>query len=99
TRWVSDWSPDVCSSDLPRLLIVTADAMDPVSIAPAVDGADAVINAIGPRDTGPTTVIADSVRSIILAMDKTGTRRFVHVSGSIEIGRASCREREEIWGV
>src|SRR5215475_14123872 len=57
----------------PRLLIVTADAMDPVSIAPAVDGADAVINAIGPRDTGPTTVIADSVRSIILAMDKTGT--------------------------
>jgi putative NADH-flavin reductase len=67
----------------PRPLIVTADVMDPVSIAPAVDGADAVINAIGPRDTGPTTVIQDSVRSIILAMDKTGTRRFVHVSGSI----------------
>jgi putative NADH-flavin reductase len=67
----------------PRLQVVTADVMDPASIAPAVDGADAVINAIGPRGTGPTTVIQDSVRSIIAAMDKTGTRRFVHVSGSI----------------
>ncbi len=57
--------------------------MDPASIAPAVEGADAVISAIGPRGTGPTTVIQDSVRSIIAAMDKTGTRRFVQVSGSI----------------
>ncbi len=57
--------------------------MDPASIAPAVEGADAVISAIGPRGTGPTTVIQDSVRSIIAAMEKTGTRRFVQVSGSV----------------
>ncbi len=56
---------------------------DPASIAPAVEGADAVISAIGPRATGPTTVIRDSVRSIIAAMEKTGTRRFVQVSGSV----------------
>jgi putative NADH-flavin reductase len=67
----------------PRLRIVTADVMDPASIAPAVEGADAVISAIGPRGTGPTTVIQDSVRSIIAAMEKTGARRFVQVSGSI----------------
>jgi len=67
----------------PRLRVVTADVMDPAAIAPALDGADAVISSIGPRGTGPTTVIADSVRSIIQAMDKTGTRRFVQVSGSI----------------
>jgi putative NADH-flavin reductase len=66
-----------------RLRIVTANVMDPDSIAPALDGADAVISSIGPRGTGPTTVIADSVRSIIQAMDKTGTRRLVQVSGSI----------------
>jgi len=66
-----------------RLRIVTANVMDPAAIAPALDGADAVISSIGPRGTGPTTVIADSVRSIIQAMDKTGTRRFVQVSGSI----------------
>jgi len=67
----------------PRLRVVTANVMDPASIAPAVEGADAVISAIGPRGTGPTTVIQDSVRSIIAAMEKTGTRRFVQVSGSV----------------
>jgi putative NADH-flavin reductase len=66
-----------------RLRIVTASVMDPASIAPALEGSDAVISSIGPRGTGPTTVIRDSVRSIIQAMDKTGTRRFVQVSGSI----------------
>jgi putative NADH-flavin reductase len=67
----------------PRMRVVTADVMDPAAITPAVEGADAVISAIGPRGTGPTTVITDSVRSIIAAMDKAGTRRLVQVSGSI----------------
>ena len=67
----------------PRLRNSTADVMDPDSITPATAGADAVISAVGPRGTGPTTVIQDSVRSIIQAMDKTGARRFLQVSGSI----------------
>jgi putative NADH-flavin reductase len=67
----------------PRLRVVTADVMDPGSIASAAEGADAVISAIGPHGAGPTTVIQDSVRSLVQALDKTGTRRFVQVSGSI----------------
>jgi putative NADH-flavin reductase len=67
----------------PRLRTVTADVMDPASIAPAIEGADAVISAVGPRGTGPTTVVQDSVHSIIAAIDKTGTRRLLQVSGSI----------------
>jgi len=67
----------------PRLRTVTADVMDPASIAPAIDGADAVISAVGPRGTGPTTVIQDSVHSIIQAMRTTGTRRLLQISGSI----------------
>jgi putative NADH-flavin reductase len=67
----------------PRLRTVTADVMDPASITPAIADADAVISAVGPRGTGPTTVIQDSVRSIIAAMDKTGTRRLLQVSGSV----------------
>ena len=67
----------------PRLRTVIADVMDPASIIPAIAGADAVISAVGPRGTGPTTVIQDSVRSIIAAMDKTGARRFLQVSGSV----------------
>lgn len=67
----------------PRLQIVAADVMDPDAITPAVTGAAAVITAIGPRGTGPTTVIQDSVRSIVQAMQKTGTRRLLEISGSI----------------
>ena len=39
----------------PRLRTVTADVMDPASIAPAIAGADAVISAVGPRGTAPRT--------------------------------------------
>jgi putative NADH-flavin reductase len=67
----------------PRLRTLTADVMDPASLTPATEGADAVISAVGPRGTGPTTVITGSARSIIAAMNKTGTRRLLHVSGSI----------------
>ena len=67
----------------PGLQVVTADVMDPASILPAVTGADAVLTAAGPRGTGPTTVITDSVRSIAAAMAKAGTRRLLAVSGSI----------------
>jgi putative NADH-flavin reductase len=66
-----------------RLEVVTADVMDPAAIVPAVDGADAVVTAIGPRDRGPTTVSADSARSILEAMEKCDTRRLLTVSGTI----------------
>jgi putative NADH-flavin reductase len=66
-----------------RLRVVTADVMDPASLVPSVTGADAVLTAIGPRGTGPTTVSRDSVASIITAMQKTGARRLLTVSGSI----------------
>lgn len=67
----------------PQLRVITADITDPASILPAVAGADAVLTAAGPRGTGPTTVITDSVRAIIAAMQKSGARRLLTVSGSI----------------
>jgi putative NADH-flavin reductase len=67
----------------PGLRVVTADIMDPSSILPAVTGADAVLTAAGPRGTGPTSVITDSVRSIEAAMSSAGARRLVALSGSI----------------
>lgn len=65
------------------LRVVTADVMDPGAIAGAVAGADAVLTAIGPRVSGPSTVSADSAASIIAAMRRTGVRRLLTVSGSI----------------
>jgi putative NADH-flavin reductase len=73
----------VAAAGHPRLHIVTADIMDPDSIAGPLTGTDAVLTAAGPRGTGPTTVIQDSVRSIITAMQKTGCRRLLELSGSV----------------
>jgi putative NADH-flavin reductase len=67
----------------PRLRVLTADIMDPASILAAVSGADAVLTAAGPRGTGPTTVIRDSLASIIAAMQNAGVRRLLALSGSI----------------
>lgn len=67
----------------PGLQVITADIMDPAAIVPAVTSTDAVLTAAGPRGSGPTTVITDSVRSIAAAMSKAGTRRLLALSGSI----------------
>ncbi|GAA2299813.1 SDR family oxidoreductase [Nonomuraea roseoviolacea subsp. roseoviolacea] len=66
----------------PRLTVVRADVMDPAAIRPAVAGHDAVVSAIGPRGSGPTTVCADSIASIMEAMAAEGVRRLVAVSAS-----------------
>ena len=66
----------------PRLRVVTADVMDPASIAPALAGTDAAVNTVGPHGLGRTTIQQDSVRSILQAMHQAGARRQLHVSGS-----------------
>jgi putative NADH-flavin reductase len=69
--------------DHPRLHTAVCDVLDPASIAPAVAGADAVLSAVGPHGTRPTTISQDSVRSIIEAMQKSGVGRLLTVSGSV----------------
>jgi putative NADH-flavin reductase len=66
-----------------RLEVVTADVLDPTSIFLAVTDTDAVLTALGPQGTGPSTLRQDSTRSIIQAMQKTGARRLLTVSGSV----------------
>jgi putative NADH-flavin reductase len=70
-----------------RLHIITADAMNPASISPAMAESDAVITAIGPHGTGPSTLRQDSTRSIMQAMGRTGAHRLLFVSGSIVTDR------------
>ena len=63
--------------------VVQADVMDPGAIEEAVKGRDAVITAIGTRDgRRPTSVCADSTRSIAEAMRAGGAERFVLTSAS-----------------
>jgi putative NADH-flavin reductase len=65
-----------------RLRVVTADVTDPVAIGPAIEGADAVLSALGHRGGGPTTICADGTRAIIEAMGKEGIRRLLVVSAA-----------------
>lgn len=64
------------------LEVFRADPMDAEEIFPAVDGADAVISALGPRGRGPTTVCSAGVRSELQAMGKAGVSRLVVISAS-----------------
>lgn len=64
------------------LEVVTADVLEPASIASAVNGRDAVISALGPRGRGPTTICRDGTSSIMTAMADAGVQRLVVVSNS-----------------
>ena len=67
----------------PGARIVTADVMDPAAIAAVIAGTGAVLSAVGPRGTGPGTVVQDSARSIASAMRRSGPARLLIISGSI----------------
>ena len=65
-----------------NLTVVTAGVTDPAAVAPALDGADAAVSALGPRRGDSKTICADGARAILGAMAKTGVRRLVAVSAS-----------------
>jgi len=59
-----------------------ADARDPVALAVAVAGADAVVSCVGPVRGESRTVMAESMRALLEAMQQTGIRRLVVVTAS-----------------
>jgi putative NADH-flavin reductase len=65
-----------------RLRVRTADVTDPIDIEAAVEGADAVLSALGPRDREPSTICEEGVRGVIGAMGKAGVRRLLVVSAA-----------------
>ncbi|WP_328405837.1 NAD(P)-dependent oxidoreductase [Nocardia sp. NBC_00403] len=71
--------------DRPQLRVASADVMDPGSLTEAIRGADAVLDTIGSRDKGPTSVATDTALSITKAMESVGVRRIVLVSNSARI--------------
>ncbi|OZM73315.1 NADH-flavin reductase [Amycolatopsis antarctica] len=65
-----------------RVEVVLADIRDAAAIAPAVDGRDAVLSALGPAASGPSTVCADFARAAVAALAETGVSRLVVLSAS-----------------
>lgn len=62
--------------------VVTAGLDDPDRLVSAIEGADAVLSALGPRGRGPTTVCADGIEVIMAAMRRAEVTRLVAVSAS-----------------
>jgi len=76
---------DAARLDVPPrtgLTVVTARLDDRAAVLQAVTDADAVVDALGTRRTGPTTFRADTARVVTAAMRDAGVRRLVAVSAS-----------------
>lgn len=72
-----------------RLSVVRADVLDPASLDGTVDGADAVLSALGAaRGREPTTVYSVGTANILTAMRGAGVTRFVGVTASPAAPRA-----------
>lgn len=85
-----------------RLCTTRADVLDPASLDGTVDGADAVVSAVGaPQGRTPTTVYSGGVSNILNAMGRAGVSRLITVSAlpvkpRAEVGRL---ERHVIYPI
>jgi uncharacterized protein YbjT (DUF2867 family) len=65
------------------LTVTRGDALDETAVAEVIDGADAVVSALGPRGAKtPSGLLAGAASSTVLAMQKTGASRLVCVSAA-----------------
>jgi putative NADH-flavin reductase len=65
-----------------RLTVMKGDVLDAASVAAAVQGADAVISAIGPADNKtPGTLMSDGTRNMLAGCATAGAKRFIFESG------------------
>jgi putative NADH-flavin reductase len=64
------------------LTVATPRLDDRTAVQQVVTGADAVVDALGARGTGPTTFREDTARIVTAAMRDAGVRRLVVVSAS-----------------
>jgi putative NADH-flavin reductase len=66
----------------PGLTIVRGDATDAGAVTAAVDGAEAVLSALGPRGPKSPGLLESAAGNIVAAMSKAGARRLICVSAA-----------------
>jgi putative NADH-flavin reductase len=64
------------------LTVVTGGATDPAAVRTAVDGADAVLSALGPRGAKTPGLLGAAAVNMTSAMEKTGATRLICVSAA-----------------
>jgi uncharacterized protein YbjT (DUF2867 family) len=62
--------------------VVRGDATDPAAVQATVDGAGAVLSALGPRGAKTPALLGAAAAHLTAAMDKTGARRLICVSAA-----------------
>ena len=83
--------PEAITIADPELAILSADVLDPCWPGAGVDGADAVLSALGARPMRPpTTTYSRGTAAIIAAMTTSGVSRLVTVS-AIPLTPDSCK--------
>lgn len=70
-------SPGKLGSDHPGLTLHAGDALDPVSVAGAVDGQDAAMIVLGAGAERRSTIRSEGTRNVIRAMQRHGVRRLI----------------------
>jgi len=65
------------------LVVVRGDPRDAGALRAALTGQDAVLSALGPPGVGRSTVVSDSARSTVAAMQATGIRRLLVVGVAV----------------
>jgi uncharacterized protein YbjT (DUF2867 family) len=65
-----------------NLVVIGGDALDADAVAEVIDGADAVVSALGPRGAKAPGLLAGAAGNTVRAMQKTGARRLVCVSAA-----------------
>lgn len=76
-----------------RLRVAQGDGADAAAVERAVQGADAVISALGPVKDAPSGVQTAATRHIVAAMRKHGVRRLVSLTGA---GVATAEDRPKL---
>jgi putative NADH-flavin reductase len=72
--------PDAITEVSPQLRVVRGDLLDSQWTGAGVEGADAVLSAIGATSRGPTTVYSAGTAAVLKAMDNAGVRRILVVT-------------------
>jgi len=76
-------SPEKLGPQREGLTTHRGDPRDAAELAAALPGHDAVLSMLGPPGPGPTTIMRESARSTVAAMQAVGMRRLLVVSAAV----------------
>jgi putative NADH-flavin reductase len=75
-------SPDALAPGAAQLTVTGGEALDATAVTKVIDGADAVLSALGPRGAKTPGLLTGAAAAITGAMEQTGTRRLICVSAA-----------------